>query len=238
MTGVRFVFVAAVSAVVLGLSAFRRRRWHEQSLRNCDHGNRGCRHRRLSRARHQRSEQRLVRQLHAGVHGSRRARARSGLVGVASAQNITWHVALPADGTTRCRASGRLLVRRHGRGHEPAKIGEQGFLELQFYPDSFTKNCFRTGDFSVSTQPERLHGVLAGLDDRPARERDRRAGGVQRHAHGRHRKGPVRHARPRHRRRPHLGAGVEFDAYREQVRDETSGQTSSVLVLVSPKTAH
>ena len=48
------------------------------------------------------------------------------------------------------------------------------------------------------------------------------------------RQGPVRHARPRHRRRPHLGAGVELGLPGAgQGRDD--GQTSSVLVLISPK---
>src|SRR6516165_9093043 len=67
-----------------------------------------------------------------------------------SAQNVTWHVQLPADGTFPVSGVGPTFwFGGTVKDPNPHKIGQQGFLELQFYPDSFTKNCGSTGNFTV-----------------------------------------------------------------------------------------
>jgi len=123
MTGIRFASVAAVSAVVLGLSVSSAAAGTTSSAGNGHLGNSGwCEHRRLSRARPWRVGRRLVRLLQAGVHGSRRARARSGLVGVAlRAEHL---VARATAGRRDLPGIGRradVLVRRYGQGLEPAQ---------------------------------------------------------------------------------------------------------------------
>src|ERR1700749_1545820 len=60
-----------------------------------------------------------------------------------SAQNITWRVQLPADGTFPVSSVGPTFwFGGTVKYSNPHKIGQEGFLELQFYPDSVTKNCF------------------------------------------------------------------------------------------------
>src|SRR5262249_5104300 len=67
-----------------------------------------------------------------------------------SAQNVTWRVQLPADGTFPVSSVGPTFwFGGTVKDSNPHKIGQEGFLELQFYPDSFTKNCFSNGGFSV-----------------------------------------------------------------------------------------
>ena len=67
-----------------------------------------------------------------------------------SAQNITWRVQLPADGTSAVSSVGPTFwFGGTVKDSNPHKIGQEGFLELQFYPDSFTKNCGSTGSFSL-----------------------------------------------------------------------------------------
>src|SRR5215471_16304421 len=72
-----------------------------------------------------------------------------------SAQNITWRVQLPADGTVVPVSSVGPTFWFGGtvKDSNPHKVGQEGFLELQFYPDSFTKNCGSTGSFSVVHAP-------------------------------------------------------------------------------------
>src|SRR6516165_9726075 len=71
-----------------------------------------------------------------------------------SAQNITWHVQLPADGTFPVSGVGPTFwFGGTVKDSNPHKIGQQGFLELQFYPASFTKNCGSTGSFSLVHEP-------------------------------------------------------------------------------------
>ena len=103
----------------------------------------------------------------------------------------------------------------------PHKIGQEGFLELQFYPDSMTKKCFSNGGFNLVHAPN-VYTACSPVWTIAKQGKQIAEGRVQRHAHGRHRQGAVRHARARHRRRPHLGAFVG-SAYQEQVTDETSG---------------
>src|ERR1051325_722454 len=67
-----------------------------------------------------------------------------------SAQNITWRVRLPADGTFPVSSVGPTFWFGGAvKDANPHKIGQEGFLELQFYPDSITKNCFSNGGFSL-----------------------------------------------------------------------------------------
>src|SRR6516164_1001805 len=72
-----------------------------------------------------------------------------------SAENITWHVQLPADGATAVSSVGPTFwFGGTVKDSNPHKIGQEGFLELQFYPDSVTKNCGSTGSFSVVHAPD------------------------------------------------------------------------------------
>jgi hypothetical protein len=72
-----------------------------------------------------------------------------------SAQNITWRVALPADGTSTVSSVGPTFwFGGTVKDTNPKKIGGEGFLELQFYPDSFTTKCSANGGFSVQQQPD------------------------------------------------------------------------------------
>jgi len=132
-----------------------RRRGHEQR-RNGHLGNSGCEHRRLPGARPWRFGRRPVRLLQGGVHGSRRARARSGLVGVAL--RAEHHVARAIAGRRDVPGIGRradVLVRMvRSRTRTRTRSARRGFLELQFYPDSVTKNCGSTGSFSLVHAPD------------------------------------------------------------------------------------
>src|SRR5262245_11992083 len=70
-----------------------------------------------------------------------------------SAQNITWRVQLPADGAVPVSSVGPTFwFGGTVKDTNPHKIGQEGFLELQFYPDSITKNCGSTGSFNVVHQ--------------------------------------------------------------------------------------
>ena len=174
-------------------------------------GNRRRKHRRLPRAHPGWPERGLLRLLRTGVHRARRARARSSLVGVAL--RAEHHVARPTAGRRDVPGIERradVLVRRHGQGHEPAQDRPGGVPGAPVLPRLHHQELLLERGLLPRARAQRLHGVLAGLDDRKAGTEHRGAGRVQRHAHGRHRKGPVRHARPRHRRRPHLGAGLEL----------------------------
>src|SRR5258708_37086973 len=71
-----------------------------------------------------------------------------------SAQNITWHVQLPADGTFPVSSVGPTFwFGGTVKDSNPKKLGGEGFLELQFYPDSFTKQCTPNGGFNVAHKP-------------------------------------------------------------------------------------
>jgi len=152
-----------------------------------------------------------------------------------SAQNITWHVQLPADGTTAVSSVGPTFwFGGTVKDSNPHKIGQQGFLELQFYPDSFTKNCGSTGSFSLVHEPNvytacspvwTLQKKGQGIAEPAA------FNGMLTDATG---KAPfVMHALDIVD--VHIWAPGTASPYQEQVTDETTGQTSSVLVLISPK---
>jgi hypothetical protein len=152
-----------------------------------------------------------------------------------SAQNITWHVQLPADGTFPVSSVGPTFwFGGTVKDTNPHKIGQQGFLELQFYPDSFTKNCFSNGGFSVQHAPD-IYTACSPVWTL-ARQGKQIAepaafNGMLTHATG---KAPfVMHALDTVD--VHIWAPGSSSPYQEQVTDETTGHTSSVLVLISPK---
>jgi hypothetical protein len=152
-----------------------------------------------------------------------------------SAQNITWRVQLPADGTFPVSSVGPTFwFGGTVKDTNPHKIGQEGFLELQFYPDSFTKNCFSSGGFNVVHAPNVYTAcspvwTIAKKGQQIAEPAA--FNGMLTDATG---KAPfVMHALDTVD--VHIWAPGTSSPYQEQVTDETSGQTSSVLVLVSPK---
>src|SRR5215469_10122737 len=152
-----------------------------------------------------------------------------------SAENITWRVQLPADGTFPVSSVGPTFwFGGTVKDSNPHKIGQEGFLELQFYPDSFTKNCGSTGSFSVVHAPNVYTAcspvwTLAKQGQQIAEPAA--FNGMLTDATG---KAPfVMHALDVVD--VHIWAPGSSSPYQEQVTDETSGQTSSVLVLISPK---
>jgi hypothetical protein len=152
-----------------------------------------------------------------------------------SAENISWRVRLPADGTFPVSSVGNAFwFGGTVKDSNPHKIGGQGFLELQFYPDSFTKNCGSNGSFSLVHEPD----VYTACS--PVWTLQKRGKGIAEPAAfngmltdstG---KAPfVMHALDIVD--VHIWAPGPSSAYQEQVRDETSHTTSSVMVLISPK---
>jgi hypothetical protein len=152
-----------------------------------------------------------------------------------SAENISWRVRLPADGTFPVSSVGEAFWFGGAvKDPNPHKIGGQGFLELQFYPDSFTKNCGSNGSFSLVHEPD----VYTACS--PVWTLQKRGKGIAEPAAfngmltdstG---KAPfVMHALDIVD--VHIWAPGPSSAYQEQVRDETSHTTSSVMVLISPK---
>jgi hypothetical protein len=152
-----------------------------------------------------------------------------------SAQNITWRVALPADGTFPVTSVGPTFwFGGTVKDSNPKKIGGEGFLELQFYPDSLTTGCTANGGFNTQHQV----GVYTACS--PVWTIEQQKGEILEPAAfngmlvdgtG---KGPfVMHALDVVD--VHIWAPSPNAAYQEQVTDETSGTTSSVLVLNSPK---
>jgi hypothetical protein len=150
-----------------------------------------------------------------------------------SARDITWHVALPAGGTYPVSSVGPTFW-FGGTVHDssPTSFGSQGFLELQIYPDSFTKACQASGNFLVHHQV----GVYTAcspvwkLQDKHGRIVEPAAfNGMIANQAG---TGPlVMHGRDL--LDIHIWAPSMSEAYREQITDLTSGETSSVLVLDS-----
>jgi hypothetical protein len=152
-----------------------------------------------------------------------------------SAQNITWRVRLPADGTFPVSSVGPTFwFGGTVKDTNPHKIGQEGFLELQFYPDSITKNCFSNGGFSLVHAPNvytACSPVWTIAKQGKNIAEPAAFNGMLTDATG---KAPfVMHALDIVD--VHIWAPGSSSAYQEQVRDETTGQTSSVLVLISPK---
>jgi hypothetical protein len=69
-----------------------------------------------------------------------------------SAQDITWTVVLPSDGTTTVDSVGPTFW-IGGTVSDPNSLYGQAFLELQFYPNSYVTNCTAGGGFDVTQDP-------------------------------------------------------------------------------------
>ena len=152
-----------------------------------------------------------------------------------SAENISWRVALPAGGTFPVTSVGPTFwFGGTVKDSNPAKLGGEGFLEMQFYPDSLTTNCTANGNFivkhevgvyTVCSPVWTLAQKNSGKITEPAA-----FNGMLMNASG---TGPfVMHARDIVD--IHIWAPSPNAPYNEQVGDETNGETSSVLTLVSP----
>ena len=66
-----------------------------------------------------------------------------------SAQDLTWTVVLPTDGTVQVDAVGPTFW-IGGSVSDPNSLFGQAFLELQFYPNSITTGCTSGGGYKVT----------------------------------------------------------------------------------------
>src|SRR5215475_13992559 len=67
-----------------------------------------------------------------------------------SARDVTWRISLPEDGTFPVPSVGPTLwFGGTVKDSNPAKLGGEGFLEMQFYPDSLVSQCTSNGGFKV-----------------------------------------------------------------------------------------
>ena len=152
-----------------------------------------------------------------------------------SAQNITWRVVLPADGAFPVSSVGPTFwFGGTVKDTNPSKIGGEGFLELQFYPDSLTERCTPGGGFQLKHEADVFTAcspVWTLATNRKGHIIEPAAfNGMLENAAA---SGPfVMHARDIVD--VHIWAPSPVSSYQEQVADETSGATSSVLVLNSP----
>jgi hypothetical protein len=236
MTGVRLALVATVSAVVLGLSASPAAAGASTSSRTVTSGSAGA-----SRAAN------CLAHVVGGLSEDWYDYYTPGCTGhdepeldpvssaPGSAQNIKWRVALPADGTFPVSSVGPTFwFGGTVEDTNPQKIGGEGFLELQFYPDSFTTRCSSSGGFRVQQEPDVYTAcspvwTIQQLPNGDIAEPAAFNGMLMNAA----RTGPfVMHALDIVD--VHIWAPSSTAAYQEQVTDETSGQTSSALALVSP----
>jgi hypothetical protein len=76
-----------------------------------------------------------------------------------SAQNFTWTVVLPSDGSQPVSATGPAFW-FGGPVTDPDSLFGQAFLEVQFYPDSTLQKCASNGGFNVTYSPN-SYGVCA-----------------------------------------------------------------------------
>ncbi len=152
-----------------------------------------------------------------------------------SAQNVTWRVTLPADGKFPVSSVGPTFwFGGTVKDTNPAKIGGEGFLELQFYPDATTTRCTAGGGFRIQHTPDvytacspvwTIQAGANGAINEPAA-----FNAMLTTADG---TGPfVMHALDIVD--VHIWAPTSTSAYQEQVRDETTHQKSGVIVLNSP----
>jgi hypothetical protein len=152
-----------------------------------------------------------------------------------SAWNITWKVQLPTDGTVPVSKVGfGFWFGGTVKDSNPHKIGQEGFLELQFYPDSMVKNCFSTGNYTVSHAPNTYTACS------PVWTLQKRGQGIAEPAafNGMLTDGTGKAPFVMHGGDivdVHIWAASGDSPYQEQVTDETTGQASSALVLISPK---
>ncbi len=69
-----------------------------------------------------------------------------------SAQNLTWRVRLPSNGTAQVDSVGPTFW-IGGVVNDPNSLGGQAFLEAQFYPNSLVSNCSAGGGYNISYDP-------------------------------------------------------------------------------------
>lgn len=69
-----------------------------------------------------------------------------------SAQDLTWTVVLPSNGAVPVDSVGPTFW-IGGVVTDPNSLGNQAFLELQFYPNSLVNNCASGGGYNVSVDP-------------------------------------------------------------------------------------
>jgi hypothetical protein len=70
-----------------------------------------------------------------------------------SAQDATWTLVLPADGTVPVSAVGPTFW-FGGTVNDANSLFGQAFVELQFYPDSMVTRCGQGGGFAVNSAPD------------------------------------------------------------------------------------
>src|SRR5215469_9321970 len=234
MSGIRFASAAAVSAVVLGLSVSPAAAGTASSAGTVISGTAGA------------STAACLAHIPGGLSGDWYDSYTPGCTGhdepeldpvssaSRSAQNITWRAQLPADGTTTVSSVGPTFWFGGAvKDSNPNKIGQEGFLELQFYPDSFTTSCTPDGGFNVVQEPDVYTACspVWTLEQQGQQINEPAAfNGMLTDARG---KAPfVMHALDVVD--VHIWAPRPSAPYREQVFDETSRRVSSVLVLISP----
>ncbi|HET8979973.1 MAG TPA: hypothetical protein VFN87_17590, partial [Solirubrobacteraceae bacterium] len=71
---------------------------------------------------------------------------------VGSAQNLTWTIVLPSNGSVPVDSVGPTFW-IGGTVTDPNSLYGQAFLELQFYPNSITKGCSAGGGYNVAYAP-------------------------------------------------------------------------------------
>jgi hypothetical protein len=152
-----------------------------------------------------------------------------------SAQDITWHVQLPADGSVPVSSVGPTFW-FGGTVHDsnPVKLGLEGFLELQFYPDSFVKSCPSNGGFIVKHAPD----IYTACSPVWTLTKKGKSIGEPAAFNGMLTDSGGKTAFVMHSLDivdVHIWAPAPGAAYQEQVTDETTNETSSVLVLNSQR---
>ena len=231
MTGVRFALVAAGSAVVLGLSTSASAAGASTSPGTITSGTAGASSAAGCLAHVAGGD--LYDYYTPGCTGHDEPELDPVSSAPESAQNITWRAVLPADGTSPVSSVGPTFwFGGTVKDTNPQKIGGEGFLELQFYPDSFTTRCTPGGGFRLKHEPDvytACSPVWTIMKRKGKIIEPAAFNGMLRDAAG---TGPfVMHARDIVD--VHIWAPAPDAAYREQVTDETSGARSSVLVLNS-----
>jgi hypothetical protein len=150
-----------------------------------------------------------------------------------SARDLTWRVALPANGTRPVPDVGPTFWFGGAvADSNPEKLGAEGFLELQIYPDSLVSACTSDGDFIVTHAVGTYTAcspVWSLVQEGDQIEEPAAFNGMLTDASG---TGPFV-MRARDVVDIHIWAPSMHEAYREQIADETTGETSSVLVLNS-----
>ena len=151
MAGVRFASVAAVTAVVLGLSAAAGAASASTSSGTVTSGSAGASSAASCLAHVVGLSEDWYDYYTPGCTGHDEPELDPVSSAPGSAQNITWRAVLPADGTFPVSSVGPTFwFGGTVKDTNPNKIGGEGFLELQFYPDSFTTRCTSGGGFRVT----------------------------------------------------------------------------------------